>query len=364
MGRIYRILTNALAIGLVAQRLTGRHHAEAPPPPRRISPPPEQPPDPNPQQHQHHQPAYRGMRGKYRLLSGAVSHFIDDDCTTMGAALAYYTTFSIAPLLLIVISIVGLIFGRAAAQGEIQGQIQGLIGSGAATQVSSMIKNAGDHSSTGIFGAALGMLALLAGATGAFAQLQSSLNRIWHVKPDPHAGGVKNFIGQRVLSLGMILAIAFLLLVSLAVSAALSAFGTFVSGFLPQGFSAPLLSAIEFVVSLVIIAALFAAIFKVLPDAQIEWGDVAIGAAATAILFTAGKFGIGMYLGHSGTANAYGAAGSFVLIVLWIYYSSLILLLGAELTAAWAGVHAGIVRPKSGAVRVEMEEHVKPQQAA
>lgn len=306
----------------------------------------------------------RWLSGKYQLASNAVTHFLDDDCTTMGAAIAYYTTFSVAPLLLIVISIVGLIFGRQAVQQNIQGQIQGLIGAGAASQIGAMVQNAGQHSSTGVFGAALGVLALIAGATGAFTQLQSSLNVIWHVKPDPQSGGIRNFIGHRFLSLAMILAVAFLLLVSLVVTAALSAFGDFVSGFLPHGFSAPILTAVGFVASLIIVAALFAAMLKVLPDVRVAWRDVWGGAIFTAVLFTIGKFMIGMYLGRSGTASSYGAAGSFVLIVLWIYYSSLIFLFGAELTAVWAGAHSGEVQPKPGAVKVKTEERIEPPRAA
>lgn len=304
------------------------------------------------------------MPGKLQLVSKAINRFFDDDCTTMAAALAYYTTFSMAPLLLIVIAIVGLIVGRNVVQYQIQGQIQGLIGAGPASQVGAMVQNAGQNRSTGIVSAVLGILALIFGATGAFSQLQTSLNRVWRVKPDPRAGGVKNFIGHRILSLGMILAIAFLLLVSLVVSAALSAFGGYASSSLPRGLSAPLLHGIEFVVSLAIVTALFAAIFKVLPDARIEWRSVWIGAMFTAILFTVGKFLISLYLGHSGAANAYGAAGSFVLILLWIYYSSLIFFLGAELTAVWSEARSGSPRPKPGAVRVDREERIRPDRAA
>ncbi|MBZ5586917.1 MAG: YihY/virulence factor BrkB family protein, partial [Acidobacteriia bacterium] len=267
----------------------------------------------------------------------------------------------LAPLLLLVISIVGLVFGRQAVQHEIQGQIQGLIGRGPASEVGSMVQSAGQHASTGVVGAALGIVALLFGATGAFSQLQSSLNLIWRVKPDPQAGGVKSFLSHRILSMGMILAIAFLLLVSLAVSAALSALGGFVAGLLPQGFSGPLLHGIEFIVSLAIVAALFAAMFAVLPDAKIRWRDVWLGAWITSVLFTVGKFLIGLYLGHSGAATAYGAAGSLVLVVLWIYYSSIILLLGAEFTEVWA-TRNGAVQPKPGAVRVQ--QTVEPRKAA
>ncbi len=299
-----------------------------------------------------------------RVLKRTVSQFLDDNCSTMAAALAYYTTFSLPPLLLIIIAVVGLVVGRQAVQGSIQQQIQGLIGSGAAGQVETMVRAAGQHHSAGIVGGILGILALIFGATSAFAQLQSSLNSIWHVKPDPEAGGVRSFLVQRVLSFGMILAVAFLLLVSLAVSAALSALGGMIARYLPSGFSAALLQAIEVVMSLAIISALFAAIFKVLPDVRIEWRQVWAGALITALLFTAGKFLIGIYLGKSGAASAYGAAGSLVLIVLWIYYSSMILLVGAEFTRVWAEFHGRRVEPKKGAVRViQQEQHERPRAA-
>lgn len=300
-----------------------------------------------------------------RYIMNTVNRFLDDDATTMGAAIAYYTTFSIAPLLLIVISIAGLVFGRDVVQRDIQQQIQGLIGTGPASQVGAMVKNAGEHSNTGVIGTIVGIIALIIGASGAFTQLQTSLNRIMRVKPDPKVGGVRNFITHRILSLGMVLGIAFLLVVSLAVTAALSAFGHFITGYLPSGFSGPLLQAIGMVVSFAIITALFASMFKVLPDARIQWRDVWLGAGITSLLFTIGKFLIGMYLGHSGAASAYGAAGSLVLIVLWIYYSSLIFLFGAEFTALESEAHAGgIVEPKPGAVRVELEEKEKPTKAA
>lgn len=326
-GRFSQFLSAGIATGLIAHRLT--HHDPGPhkgadKPTRLGSPsPPSQPASNRPRS---------GKPTVYRLVADAIRNFIADDCVTMAAALAYYTTFSVAPFLLIIISIVGLVFGRQAVQHDIQTQIQGLIGQGPAGQVGAMVRKAGQHSSLGVLSAALGVVALIIGATGAFTQLQTSLNRIWHVKPDLKAG-VRNFVGHRIISLGMILAIAFLLLVSLAVSAALSAFGDYISRFLPDGFSGPLLMAIGFVVSLAIIAALFAAIFKVLADVRIEWRDVWFGAGITALFFTVGKYLISMYLGHSAIASTYGAAGSFVLMVVWIYYSAMILLFGAELTA-------------------------------
>ena len=292
-------------------------------------------------------------RRNWELLKKAVNQFLDDDCTTLAAALAYYTTFSIAPLLLIVISIVGLVFGRDVVQHDIQVQIQGLIGPDAAKEIGAIVEKVGQQSSSGVIGAVLGIVALLIGATGAFSQIQTSLNRIWAVKPDPHAGGIKNFVGQRILSLGIVLALAFLLLVSLAIDAGLSAFASLLSGLLPDSLFGWLSMAIGFLIPLAAITALFAAMFKILPDARIVWRDVWIGAGITAILFTVGKFLIGLYLGHSGTTSPYGAAGSFVLIVLWAYYSSMIFLFGAEFTEAWSETHSGAVQPKPGAVRVD-----------
>lgn len=335
-----KFLTRALGLSLIARQFTGRGV----------------PPPADGDAGKKEDAAPEKTQGVVTVAKTSINRFIDDDCMTMSAALAYYTTFSIAPLLLIIIGIAGLVFGRQAVQQEITTQIQGLIGQGAATQVGSMVQNASEHSSTGLLSTILGFVALLFGATGAFTQLQSSLDRIWRVKPDPQAGGIKNFVGQRVLSLGMILAIAFLLMVSLAVSAALSAFGSWIATMLPQGFSGPLLQGVGQIVSLAVIATMFAAMFKVLPDAIIEWRDAWIGAGITAVLFTAGKYLIGIYLGHSSTASAYGAAGSLVLIVLWVYYSALILLLGAEWTVVRAEARVGSIQPKPGAVKVHIEE--------
>jgi membrane protein len=298
--------------------------------------------------------------GPFAYVNRTISRYLDDDCTTMAAALAYYSTFSLAPLLLIVIAVVGLVFGRHAVQQEIQQQIQSLVGSDAATEVGAMVDSAANHSASSAPSAALGLAALLFGASGAFAQLQSALNQIWRVTPDPRTGGFKNFLARRILSFGMILAFAFLLLVSLAVTAALAAFGSFISVYLPRWFSGPLLVGIGFVVSFSIVAALFASMYKILPDAVIRWRDVWMGAGITSVLFTLGKFLIGFYLGRSGVADAYGAAGSLVLIVLWVYYSSLVFLIGAEFTEVWAEIHSGPVRPKPGAVRTMIQKVIGP----
>jgi membrane protein len=284
------------------------------------------------------------------------SEFSDDDCTTQGAALAYYTVFSLAPLLLMVISIAGLILGRQTVQQQIQAQVTTLIGSDAAQQIGTMLQHAQSHSG-GWLGAAIGLFTLILGATGTFGSLQDALNRVWHVKPDPHAGGVRLFLTKRLLSFGIIMGLAFLLLVSLALSAILSAVGSVIARYLPKGLSAEFLHSLGFLSSFVVITIILAAIFKILPDARIEWHHVWVGAVLTSILFTVGKELIGLYLGKTAVASAYGAAGSFVVIVVWLYYSSLILLFGAEFTKVWSMRSDGMVKPEPGAVHVEVEEH-------
>jgi len=291
------------------------------------------------------------------IVKSTVSGFMADDCMTMGAALAYYTVFSLAPLLLTVISVAGLALGRESVQREVQNQISSLIGSGAATQVQQMLSNATANHTSGIIGTVVGLIVLLFGATGTFGSLQDALNRVWHVKPDPKAGGIKAFLTKRLLSFGMLLGVAFLLLVSLALSAALGAAGKWMGGILPGGFSTSLLHWVNIALSLLVITMLFAAIFRVLPDAHIPWRGVWIGSAVTSVLFTIGKTAIGLYLGKSATASAYGAAGSFVLIVLWLNYASLILLLGAEFTKTWAAAHGEHATPQEGAMHVKKEEH-------
>lgn len=274
---------------------------------------------------------------------------MDDDCPTMAAALAYYTVFSLPAILLILVAVVGIVFGRAAVEGQIQQQIQGTIGPGAAQQVQTMIQKQSENTSGTVLGLVLGGLALLFSATSAFGQLQTALNKVWEVQPDPQAG-VKNFLLKRFWSFVMLIGIGALLLVSLAISAILPALGRAV-GALP--YSGALLQAVYSLVSLAIIVVLFAAIYKVLPDTQIAWREVWVGAITTGILFVIGRFLIGLYIAHSGTASAYGAAGSLMLIVLWIYYASMILLLGAEFTQVWAKAHGRAIQPKEGAISTE-----------
>ncbi|HWR54201.1 MAG TPA: YihY/virulence factor BrkB family protein [Bryobacteraceae bacterium] len=287
-----------------------------------------------------------------RYLKRTFREFVDDDCPTMAAALAYYTVFSLPPLLVIIITTAGFIFGAQTVQSAIQSQASKLIGEGVAQQVYTMVQHAGERPSTGIISTVIGVVLLLVGATGVFGQLQASLNKAWSVMPDPNAGGVWSFLTKRVLSFGMILGVAFLLMVSLSVSAVLSAMGGMLQSYLP-GIGAPVLWALDPTISFLIIAALFAAIFKVLPDAEIRWRDVAVGALLTAALFVIGKFALGFYLGRSDPAGGYGAAGSVVLILLWTYYASMIVLIGAEFTQVWAEEHGAGLRPGPGAIRVE-----------
>jgi membrane protein len=215
-----------------------------------------------------------------------------------------------------------------------------------------MIESARDPAAGGPLATILGIGALLFGATGAFVALQQALNRAWKVAPDPNAGGIKNFITKRLFSFGMILAVAFLLLVSLVVSAALQAFGHMLGGLLPGGGEAILAQMLSFALSFLVVSLLFAAIFKVLPDASIAWRDVWVGAIATALLFTLGKFLIGFYLGRSDPGDAFGAAGALAVLLVWIYYSALIVLLGAAFTKSWASRLGRGVEPEPGAVRM------------
>jgi membrane protein len=353
MARHISILGGALTLAAVTNNLRRRGGGQPAEAPRR-----ERAPEPA---EAHETPPPKTV---LEAIKTAVTRFINDDCMTMAAALAYYTTFSLPPLLLIIISVAGMVLGREQVEEQLRGQIGALIGGETSQQVETMVQSAEQSAGSGAVGAALGILALLFGATTTFAQLQYSFNQIWRVKPDPNAGGIKNFITKRVWSLGMILGIAFLLLVSLAVSAALTSFGGVIESYLPEELSSGVMQAISFAFSFAIIALLFGAMFKVLPDAHMYWKHALVGGAVTAGLFTIGKYLIGVYLGASGAVTPYGAAGSMILIVLWVYYSALIVLLGAEFTVAWARMRGARMGPEPGAVRVVQREEQKPSTSA
>jgi membrane protein len=247
----------------------------------------------------------------------------------MGAALAYYAAFSVGPLLIIAIAIAGLFFGRDAAQEAIAGQVQELLGEAGGAAIRDILQNSGDFGS-GSIALIVGIVALLLGATTSFVELQDDLDRIWKVEPRANSG-VWNLLRSRLLSFGMVLAIGFLLAVSLAVSAAVAALGSAMLAEAEFG-----LDVLTFLLSFGVITVLFAMIFKILPNANIDWANVWIGAAITALLFEIGKFAIGFYLGKSSVASSFGAAGPFVVMMVWIYYSTQIFLLGAEFTYAHA----------------------------
>ena len=272
------------------------------------------------------------LKVMWKLLSATYTKWAKDHAQSLGAALAFYAVFSLAPLLLIVIAIAGSVFGQEAAQGQIIGQIQGLVGEESANAIQSMIEEA-RKPAAGIIATILAMVMLLLGATGVFAQLQEALNTIWSVEEKP-GEGLWKLLKDRFVSLMAVLGTGFLLLVSLVVSAGLSAVGAALGNFLPvPGF---LLQIINFFVSFAIVTFLFAMIYKLLPDISIQWGDVWIGAIIASLLFTIGKFLIGLYLGKSDVGIAYGAAGSLVVILIWVYYASQIFLFGAEFTAVYA----------------------------
>ncbi|HKT60400.1 MAG TPA: YihY/virulence factor BrkB family protein [Gemmatimonadales bacterium] len=291
-------------------------------------------------------------RGMFALLKSSVDGFMEDDCTTQAAALSYCTIFSLPPLLLLLLMILGALVDPQDIRGQLQTQISALMGPTAAEQIRTILTQLHGPGSGSALATVLGIVGLLLGATGAFGQLQAALNRAWGVKPDPRQGGVRGFLLKRLFSFGMILSVAFLLLISLVVSTVLSAFGASLGRMLPDGVSTTLLQLLNVAFSLVVIAALFAAIFKVLPDAKVRWRDVWVGAFATAVLFVGGKFLIGFYIGRSNPGQAFGAAGSLAVLFAWVYYSAMIVLFGAEFTQSWVERNGGSIAPERGAVKV------------
>ena len=290
-------------------------------------------------------------RSILEIVKKTFKDFSEDECPQMAAALSYYTVFSLPPLLVLILLLVGLFLEPQQVQEALSGQMGALLGPDGRAQITEIFQNAERPDVSKGAAGLLGFGALIFGATGAVGQLQSALNKAWEVKPDPSQGGWKNFVFKRLLSFGMILGIAFILLVSLAISAMLTAFGDVLGAM--GGISGPLLHLINLAISLLVITGLFAAMFKVLPDAEVSWKDVAIGGLVTTVLFLIGKFAIGLYLGRSDPGAAFGAAGSLAILLVWIYYSSMILLLGAEFTQTWAERRGGGVRPEPGAVRVD-----------
>ncbi len=284
----------------------------------------------------------------FQLFKQAFVEWQEDKVTLLAAALAYYTVFSITPLLVIAIAIAGAVFGQDTARGEIIGQINSLVGEQGAQIIETGLANA-DQPKISSIASIISVIVLLVGASGVFAQLQEALNTVWDVKAKPKKGksSIWEFIRKRLLSFGMVLAIGFLLLVSLITSAMLSGIGKLQINLLP-GFT-PIWQLLNFGVSFGFISLLFALIYKYLPDVKIRWKDVWVGATITALLFTIGKFLIGLYLGQGSLGSAYGAAGSLIVFLAWVFYSAQILLFGAEFTQVYARKYGQKIRPDSHA---------------
>lgn len=298
----------------------------------------------------------------WELLKQAFIEWDRDNVSRLAAALAYYAIFSLAPLLVIVVSLAGLLFGEEAARGQIERQFGGLIGEEGAEIVQTMVEGA-SRTEAGILATAIGVLALLIGATGAFGQLQGGLNTVWEVAPKP-GRVIKGMVRTRLLSFAMILVIGFLLLVSLVLSAGLEAFNTYVENRVP---APPLVgwSVVNSAVSFILITLLFAMIYKILPDVEIPWRNVWLGAAVTALLFSTGKHLIGLYLGNSTIGSTYGAAGTLAILLIWIYFSAHIFYFGAEITQVYANRYGTPIRPASYATRyVRVPVLVEDSQAA
>ena len=268
------------------------------------------------------------------LVKESVNGFIEDEALTRGAAIAFYTVTSIGPVLFIVVALAGLIFGEAAAQGAIAQQLGSLMGQQSADLLQTTIQNASGKSA-GFLAAAIGIVTLVITASGVFTEMQYTLNIVW--RAEPRGTTLSRLIRARATSLALVGTLGFLLLVSLVVSTLISALSSYINAYLP--FGRLVLQTLSFVMSFGLITLLFGAIYKVLPDRRIEWHDVLIGALATALLFTIGKSLISLYIGSSAVASSYGAAGSLIVVLLWIFYSVQIFLLGAEFTKVYASHH-------------------------
>jgi membrane protein len=285
-----------------------------------------------------------------RLLKETFAEWQEDKVPLLAASLAYYTVFSIAPLLLIAISIAGVFFGEDAVRGEIIGQIQGLIGKEGASTIQSMLQNTQKPNSGGTIATVFSVITLLFGASGVFGQIQEALNIIWEVKPKPGRNIIK-FIQSRFLSSAMVLVIGFLLLVSSVLSTVLVTITGFINRLVPGvKFLGP---SFDFILSLIVVTLLFASIYKVLPDVKVPWRNLWVGSAATALLFNIGKFLIGFYLGNSNMGSTYGAAGSIIIVLVWVFYSAQILLLGAEFTQVYSKYLGKPIRPSEYAISVD-----------
>ncbi|HVI45402.1 MAG TPA: YihY/virulence factor BrkB family protein [Chitinophaga sp.] len=298
----------------------------------------------------------RKLKMLWQVLKQSGSDFIDDKVLKLSAALAYYTIFSVAPMLIIIIFLCDLFLGKEAVEGSIYGQIKDLVGSDAAIQIQAMIRNAtlsGDMSWATI----VGFVTLVIGATGVFAEIQDSINFIWRLKSKPKKNSLLRMLLNRLLSFSLVVSMGFILLVSLAINGLVELFQTILYRLIPlKATTTIILYVADLVVPFTVITILFAIIFKVLPDARIRWKDVLAGAIATAVLFMIGKFAIGYYLGASRVSSTYGAAGSIVIILLWVYYSAAILYFGAVFTRVYIQHLGREIYPNDYAVWIKQIE--------
>jgi membrane protein len=293
------------------------------------------------------------LKGLWNILKNSFKGFGDDKVTKLSGSLAYYTVFSMAPLLIMIISLTSIFLGREAVEGKIYAQLAGFVGDDTAAQLQEMIKNASIAGKSKV-AAIVGAISLLIGATTVFAEIQDSINGIWGLKPKPKKGWLK-IIKTRLLSFSLIVSLGFLLLVSLGVSALIEGLNNSLKASFPD-VTVVVFYIVNIVLTLVITGAIFAVIFKVLPDAKVKWKDVWAGAIATALLFMLGKFAISFYISKSNVGSTYGAAGSLVILLLWIYYSSIILYFGAEFTKAYAMEYGSEIHPNQYAVTTKQVE--------
>jgi membrane protein len=293
------------------------------------------------------------LKGIWEVIKDSFSGFSDDKVTKMSGSLAYYTIFSMAPLLIIIISLSGFFFGQDAAEGKVYGQLAGFVGADTAVQLQEIIKNA-SLAGKGKVAAIIGGITLLIGSTTVFAEIQESINMIWGLKPKPKRGWLK-MVKNRVLSFSVIIGLGFLLVVSLGVTTLIDSFSAGLRAHFPD-VTIVVFYILNLIITLVVITSIFAVIFKVLPDAKIKWKDVLSGAITTGVLFMLGKFAISFYISKSNVGSTYGAAGSLVILLLWVYYSAIILYFGAEFTKAFAVKYGSEIHPDDYAVTTKTVE--------
>ncbi len=289
----------------------------------------------------------------FLFIKQVFTEFFNDDIFKYSASLAYYTVFALAPMLIVIFSISGVLLGKEAMQGEVYAQISGMVGAEAAIQVQDTIKNSAIKGNN-FFASTISIIILFVAATGVFGEIQDSLNKIWGLKATPKHGWMKLLI-NRVLSFSLIVSLGFIMMVSLLLNALVASLSKYLGQF-TSDFSVILVNILDYTLAFAVTTFIYALIFKVLPDAKIKWRDVIVGAIFTAVFFTLGKLGIGYYLGKSNLSSVYGAAGSIIIIMLWVYYSSIILYLGAEFTKVYAKLYGGKIFPNEYATWIKTEE--------